>query len=307
VNAVVKDHTALGIAIDASRDELATRLSPAALVAPRGIARHVHGRQHGPIQRLVSPSDIGELIKPFVFLDYANVPPSNAMIGIHPHSGIATLTVVISGALAYEDTTGKSGNVAAGGLEWMKAGGGVWHDGHALGPTSLKAYQLWLALPPSEENAPAESQYVTPEQVQHEGPARVVLGQLRNAKSVIRAPRGINYLHVKLKDGEHWRYTPPTGHTVAWVSVYEGELRTPDIVHAQTLAVFEESESAIDFVANGDTAFVLGSAIKHPHDLVTGYYSVHTHADALDRGEGEIRRIGARLLASGRLQQPIRL
>ena len=293
--------------MNAARAQVTTQLSQNLLPATRRVVRHVQGRQHGPIKRLVSPSDIGELIKPFVFLDYAHVPPSNGMIGIHPHSGIATLTVVISGAMAYEDTTGKSGQVPAGGLEWMKAGGGVWHDGHALGPTSLKAYQLWLALPPSEENAPAESQYVTPEQVQHEGPARVVLGQLGSARSVIRAPHGINYLHVKLQDGEHWRYTPPAGHTVAWVSVYAGELLTPDVVRAETLAVFEESQSAIDFVANGETAFVLGSAIKHPHDLVTGYYSVHTNVNALDCGEAEIRRIGARLLASGRLQQPIRL
>jgi hypothetical protein len=49
-----------------------------------------------------------------VFLDYANVPPADSMFGIHPHSGIATLTVVISGALVYEDTTGKSGTVGAG-------------------------------------------------------------------------------------------------------------------------------------------------------------------------------------------------
>ena len=102
---------------------LASRFSPDASAAPRRIAHHVHGRQHGPIQRLVRPSDIGELIKPFVFLDYANVPPRDSMFGIHPHSGIATLTVVISGALSYEDTTGKSGSVGAGGLEWMKAGG----------------------------------------------------------------------------------------------------------------------------------------------------------------------------------------
>ena len=71
--------------------------------------------------------------------------------------------------------------------------------------------------------------------------------------------------------------------------------------------MFQESESAIDFVANGDTAFVLGSATKHPHDLITGYYSVHTNVNSLDRGEAEIRRIGAQLLASGRLRQPIRL
>jgi len=293
--------------MNAARAQVKTELFQNLSPATRRVVRHVQGRQHGPIKRLVSPSDIGELIKPFVFLDYAQVPPANSMFGIHPHSGIATLTVVISGALVYEDTTGKSGSVEAGGLEWMKAGGGVWHDGHPSGSEPLRVYQLWAALPPSEENAPAESQYVAAAEVQHDGPARVVLGQSGRARSVIRAPHGINYLHVKLKDGEHWRYTPPAGHTVAWVSVYEGELHTPDIVRAETLAVFEESESAIDFVANGETAFVLGSAIKHPHDLVTGYYSVHTSVGTLERGEAEIRRIGSCLLASGRLQQPIRL
>jgi len=42
------------------------------------------------------------------------------------------------------------------------------------------------------------------------------------------------------------------------------------------------------------------------HDLVTGYYSVHTSAGAPERGEAEIRRIGDRLRASGRLQQAAR-
>ena len=44
---------------------------------------------------------------------------------------------------------------------------------------------------------------------------------------------------------------------------------------------------------------VVGSARKHPHPLVLGDYSVHTSAEALWRGEAEIRRIGARLLADG--------
>ena len=87
--------------MNVSDAELANRFSLDSLVAPRRIVHHVHGRQHGPIKRLVSPADIGELIKPFVFLDYANVPPADSMFGIHPHSGIATLTVVISGALVY--------------------------------------------------------------------------------------------------------------------------------------------------------------------------------------------------------------
>lgn len=97
-----------------------------AVAAPRQIAFRSSGRQHGPITRLVSPSDIGELLKPFVFLDHAEVAPRlDPLVGIHPHSGIATLTTVLRGGLAYEDTTGKKGEVAAGGLEWMKAGNGV--------------------------------------------------------------------------------------------------------------------------------------------------------------------------------------
>jgi len=188
------------------------------------------------------------------------------MFGIHPHSGIATLTVVINGALVYEDTTGKSGSVGAGGLEWMKAGGGVWHDGHPVGSEPLRAYQLWVALPPSEENAPAESQYIAAEDVQQEGPARVVLGQLGEAISAIRSPPGINYLHVKLEDGQHWRYTPPAGtHGRLGVGLRR---RAVDAGSCRpgTLAVFDESNAAIDFIASGNTSFVLGSAIKHPHD-----------------------------------------
>jgi hypothetical protein len=64
------------------------------------------------------------------------------------------------------------------------------------------------------------------------------------------------------------------------------------------LAVFEEGEAALEFVAEGATEFVLGSAVKHPHDLVTGYYSVHTNAAALAQGEQEIQRIGKQLRAA---------
>jgi hypothetical protein len=64
-------------------------------------------------------------------------------------------------------------------------------------------------------------------------------------------------------------------------------------VTRKELAVFEEGETALSF--EGPAELVLGSAVKHPHDLVLGYYSVHTSAKALAAGEAEIRRIGERL------------
>jgi redox-sensitive bicupin YhaK (pirin superfamily) len=268
----------------------------------RQIMFSTRGRRHGPITRLVSPSDVGEMIKPFVFLDHFEVVARpQPLFGIHPHSGIATLTVVLRGGLAYEDTTGKSGMVAKGGLEWMKAGNGVWHDG---GPTlgePLRGFQLWVALPPSEENAAPESQYIAPDLVQEDGPVRVILGRYGSARSVIRAPAGINYFHVRLKDGQRWHYIPPEGHTVAWLAVDKGTLRSFESIDEGQLVVFEESDGAIVLEAKGDTSFVFGSAVKHPHPLVMGYYSVHTSEGALTQGEAEIDRIGQQLRAAGRL------
>jgi redox-sensitive bicupin YhaK (pirin superfamily) len=284
------------------RFDIGNGLEAAVNVGARRIVLTTGGRRHGPITRLVSPSDIGELIKPFVFLDRAEVAPRpGPLFGIHPHSGIATLTVVLRGGLAYEDTTGKKGSVPMGGLEWMKAGNGVWHDGGPTPGEPLRAFQLWVALPASEENAPPESQYIAPDAVEEDGPARVILGRYGQARSPIRAPAGINYLHVRLKDGQRWRYAPPDRHTVAWLAVDEGGLRSPAPIGAGELAVFQESDGAIELEADGDTSFVLGSAVKHPHPLVLGYYSVHTSGAALAQGETEINRIGQRLRAAGRL------
>ncbi|SET40554.1 pirin family protein [Variovorax sp. OV084] len=274
----------------------------------RAIVYRTRGSQHGGIVRLMSPGDLGEFLKPFVFLDLFGFDTTGGHkgFGLHPHSGIATLTYLIEGDTLYEDTTGEQGTLLGGGVEWMRAGNGVWHTG---GPAPdvkrVRGFQLWVALPASEENAPAQSMYLAPSQVPQEGPARVLLGRYGAAQSAIAAPAPINYLAVQLKDGERWSYVPPAGHTVGWVAVNEGALETGDDrggpIGSGELAVFEESSAVIDFVARGDTSFVLGSAAKHPHELVMGHYSVHTSRATLDQGEAEIRRIGARLRQEGRL------
>src|SRR4051794_17974585 len=240
--------------------------NPAISTAARPVVFRTSGRGHGAITRLASPSDVGELIKPFVFLDHAEVRyTGKSLFGIHPHSGIATLTVVLQGGLAYEDTTGQSGEVREGGLEWMRAGNGVWHDGGPLEGTPMRGFQLWVALPAAEENSAPESQYIPAEAVEQEGPVRVLLGTHGRAHSSIRAPQGINYFHVRLEDGQQWHYHPPRGHDVAWLAVDSGGLLAAQEIGAGQLAVFAEGEGSIDVRARGDTSFVFGSAIKHPH------------------------------------------
>ena len=267
----------------------------------RTVLYRTRGTARGGITRLVSPSDIGELIKPFVFLDLFKMRADGPRMGMHPHSGIATVTVVLAGNTDYYETTGRQGTLPTGGVEWMQAGGGVWHGGHVGDAGHVEGFQLWLALPQQDENSPAQSLYLAPQEIQAHGPARVIIGSHGGAQSAIKTSASINYLHVKLADGESWRYQPPAGHPVAWVANSRGKLHVSGVVLDQEVAVFEESDAALDFVAQGETEFVLGSAAKHPHELVLGYYSVHTSQDALECGEAEIRRIGEGLRARGEI------
>jgi redox-sensitive bicupin YhaK (pirin superfamily) len=271
--------------------------------APRELVYRTQGRTHGPITRLMSPSDLGEVVKPFVFLDLAvfdgKGPTMSMERGWHPHSGIATVTVMLEGGVRFAETTGRNGVLPAGGVEFMRAGNGVWHTG-AAEPGLARAFQLWIALPPELENGPFASQYLLPQEVAAVGPARVILGSYDGAKSPIDAPP-MTYLHVQLEAGEGWSYVPADGHDVAWLAVDRGLLRTPSAVPAGQMAIFEPSNEPIALVAEGATSFVIGSAEKHPHPLVLGNYSVHTRPDALRRGEEEIRRIGRELMANGTL------
>jgi hypothetical protein len=90
----------------------------------RRIELRTRGTQHGFIRRMVSPGDLGERLKPFVFLDHLSgrVPPGSGF-GFHPHLGIATRTYQLNADATSEDTAGQKGVVKATGHEWMRAAG----------------------------------------------------------------------------------------------------------------------------------------------------------------------------------------
>ena len=266
----------------------------------RSIVFRTRGHSHGVLTRLVRPGDIGELIKPFVFLDYFEGDPADApRFGFHPHSGIATLTLLLSGQAFYKDTNDSEGVIGTGGVEWMRASSGTWHTGGPHGTERGKGFQLWVAMPPELELAEPQSQYIDASSFQSAGPARVIMGEYGGHKSVIQSPEGMTYLDVRLKAGERWNFPPPQGQNVAWIAVHEGAVMTSEMVSAGEAVVFEESDGSIQFEALSETGFILGSAVKHPYDLVTGSYSVHTNEAALEQGEKNIEAIGHRLHNQG--------
>src|SRR3989475_12825241 len=109
----------------------ATRPQAATVLTQRPgfrIARRTRGQSHGPVTRLMSPSDFGRLLKPFVFLDLFDTQGKSFNgFGLHAHSGIATLTYVAEDSVSYEDTNAATALLTAGRLEWMHDGAGGWH------------------------------------------------------------------------------------------------------------------------------------------------------------------------------------
>lgn len=245
--------------------------SPTGVAAgSRRIALLRSGRRRGPMTRLVTPWNVGELTQPFVFLGYSELAPeAQTIVGAQP--GIGILTLVLSGVLAFEDAPGNKGIVVAGGFKWTMPGEVVWHAGVRATGEPLRAFLLWVQVSPSPPSSAGGSQCIAPHEVQEQGPVRVALGQLGGARSpLIHAPPDINYFHVRLQDGQCWRYAAPDGHNVTWLAVDRGGVRLQEDrrVFREQIALFGDSQGVIEVQADGETSFVLGSARRSSHPLV---------------------------------------
>jgi redox-sensitive bicupin YhaK (pirin superfamily) len=105
------------------------------------------------------PNRYADAVGPFVFLDHfgptrhaINEPIQKNGNGAHPHRGIATLTYILNGEEEHFDSKGNYGKINSGGVQWMKAGTGIVHDGNLnVDPQTndrlTHGFQFWINLP----------------------------------------------------------------------------------------------------------------------------------------------------------------
>jgi redox-sensitive bicupin YhaK (pirin superfamily) len=268
----------------------------------RSVIERTRGEQRGPIRRMISPAGLGGHLKPFVFLDFIHTTVSDGWgFGFHPHSGIATLTYHHDANVEYEDTSGQSGLIMAGGLEWMRAGGGVWHTGTIRTTGHTTGFQLWVALPPGIEDGSSEGQYLPPDKVDSVGNTKVLLGRYEGAASLIRTPTPLNYFDIGLSESDRWCFETPADHSVAWVFVYEGLVRIGGVDLRDELAVLDQTAAPVEIKSLANSRALFGSGPRHDYPLILGPSSVHTNEASLKNGTHRIRQIAAKLQAHGRL------
>jgi redox-sensitive bicupin YhaK (pirin superfamily) len=105
------------------------------------------------------PNHLLGQLDPFLFLNHhgpQTYPPHNQGLpfGPHPHRGFETVTFILEGVLAHQDSAGHESIIRAGGVQWMTAGRGLVHAEvspreflESGGP--LEILQLWVNLPPA--------------------------------------------------------------------------------------------------------------------------------------------------------------
>ena len=111
-----------------------------------------------PVRSIFSYDGLGrEALSPFLMLDYAaprHFDPAARRrgVGVHPHRGFETVTIVYAGELEHRDSTGNGGRIGPGDVQWMTAASGILHEEfHSERFTReggmMSMMQLWVNLP----------------------------------------------------------------------------------------------------------------------------------------------------------------
>lgn len=85
------------------------------------------------MRSLFSHATHGDHVSPFLLLDYAGPADFTLTreprgIGVHPHRGFETVTIVYQGEVEHRDSTGRGGVIGPGDVQWMTAAGGILHE-----------------------------------------------------------------------------------------------------------------------------------------------------------------------------------
>lgn len=177
---------------------------------------------------------------PFLMLDHISSDnPNDYIAGFpsHPHRGFITFTYMIDGDMQHKDSMGNTGNLGAGGAQWMKAASGVIHSEMPKQEDGLlRGFQLWINLPAANKMDDPEYQEYTasafPVAVETNASVKVIIGRYANALSPIEDEiTNVSFLDVQLVASKEFKLNVAEGQN-SFIYIYEGDA----LINAQFIA-----------------------------------------------------------------------
>jgi len=236
-------------------------------------------------------------MSPFFLMDYGSkwiVPPSDKQrgVGVHPHRGFETVTIAYHGSVAHHDSTGNSGVIDEGDVQWMTAGAGVLHKEYHEKEFSKKGgmiqmVQLWVNLPAKYKMTPPKYQAIENSMM-----GRVVLddkmsfveviaGECNGTKGPASTFSPVTLLNAKLKKGSRAQFSFASRHNTG-ILVIEGEVTVNDskTVPEDNFVLFGHNGAkvAIEAVRESVVLILSGEPIDEPIESY-GPFVMNTRAE----------------------------
>jgi len=221
-------------------------------------------------------------ISPFLLLDFNaeyDFGPSDHIRGVdvHPHKGFETVTIAYKGSIAHHDSSGNSGIINSGDVQWMTAGDGILHKEYheetfskTGGPFEM--VQLWVNLPKKDKSTPAHYQALTadgmgkvelPDQA---GIVNVIAGNFNGVAGPAETYTPLNLFDIKLNEGGELNTSITAGHNTALLVVNGSIEVNGEIVGEHSFVLFENKGEEIQIKAHQKSVILLlsGEPINEP-------------------------------------------
>lgn len=179
-------------------------------------------------------------MSPFYLLDYnakIDFTPSEHPrgVGVHPHRGFETVTIVYHGKVEHHDSRGHHGVIGEGDIQWMTAGAGVLHKEYHEAEFSRKGgtfqiVQLWINLPARDKMTPPKYQPLTHKQIlrfvlpDHDGRVEVIAGSFKGVKGVAKTFTPVEMYNIYLREHGAVVFNLPAEYNTG-ILVVEGQVQ----------------------------------------------------------------------------------
>jgi redox-sensitive bicupin YhaK (pirin superfamily) len=248
-----------------------------------------------PVRSLFSHGSHGPHVSPFLLLDYAgpaDFPTAEKPrgVGIHPHRGFETVTIVYKGEVEHRDSTGKGGIIGPGDVQWMTAASGILHEEFHSGAFTrkggtLEMVQLWVNLPAKDKNAEPGYQTLLDKDIPSvelpdgAGRLRVIAGEYDGKRGPAHTFTPIDVWDVRLNRGRAGSFALMEGHTVA-VVVLQGTVQVNGdaIAREAEFVLLDRKGGGITLEASGEASLLIlsGEPIDEPV-VMHGPFVMNTH------------------------------
>jgi len=240
-----------------------------------------------PVRTLFSYNTPDAEVSPFLMLDYAgpaDFPAASTPrgVGMHPHRGFETVTLLYQGEVEHHDTAGHGGLIGPGDVQWMTAAKGLLHEEmHSAAFTrrggTFEAIQLWVNLPAKYKMIEPHYQSITSDRIpvvklDDEGSVvRVIAGYYQGLKGPANTYTPINLWELRLLAGQTVELDFPENYTTLLFALKGSvKINNSATINDAELAFFERLGKTITLTALKEATLLImnGEPIDEP---IAGY------------------------------------